>query len=438
MIVFAVIGISLAILVRTNVQDSYFAETQRAATDWIASMRPGHIPPPSPTTSVNLLQLVDSHHRVVAASSAVAGKPPLSTVQPPADNRIQHLITGSQTEHVALAAIRVSPQEARLVWNGEPHVVYAGKELPPILAMHQLELATSAAVLLCAVVGTWMVWTVVGRTLRPVAAIRTKMSDISVSDLSQRVPEPQQDDEIGQLARTANQTLAQLEQAVNHQRNFASIVTHELKTPIAGLQAQLDEGLLYPDDVDARETIRTASATAQRLRAIIDDVLTFARIRTTAPEPPEEIDLSALVAEETANHIGTMPVLVHTTGEVKVLGNPLQLIRILNNLLVNAQRHAHTSVQVTVERTQDHAIMTVTDDGDGIAPQDRESVFEPFVRLADGRRRDSQGSGLGLAISREIAKAHSGTLTVEDSPRGARFVLKLPLMTSQVQVSAQT
>ncbi|MCW2879403.1 MAG: hypothetical protein JWQ95_3503, partial [Sphaerisporangium sp.] len=69
-----------------------------------------------------------------------------------------------------------------------------------------------------------------------------------------------------------------------------------------------------------------------------------------------------------------------------------------------------------------------TDDGDGIAPEDRERVFEPFVRLDDGRRRDPGGSGLGLAISRAITEAHHGTLQIEDSPRGARFVLRVPLM----------
>lgn len=256
LIVFAAIGISLAALIRTNVQNSIFTETQRAATDWIASMRPGHIPRPSPTASVDLLQLVDSRHRVVAASPAAAGKPALSTVPPPDGDRIQHLLTRSQNESLILTAIRVSPQEARLVWNGETHIVCAGKALPLILATHQLELATLALSLLCAAFGTWIVWTMVGRTIGAVAAIRAKMADISVSDLSQRVPEPHRDDEVGHLARTANQTLAKLEEAVNRQRNFASVVTHELKTPIAGLQAQLDETLLYPDDVDARETIR--------------------------------------------------------------------------------------------------------------------------------------------------------------------------------------
>jgi signal transduction histidine kinase len=98
--------------------------------------------------------------------------------------------------------------------------------------------------------------------------------------------------------------------------------------------------------------------------------------------------------------------------------------------VVNAQRHADTSVEVTTTRSGDHAIVTVTDDGDGIAPEDRERVFEPFIRLDDGRRRDPGGSGLGLAICRAVITAHHGTVEIEDSPRGARFVIRLPISES--------
>jgi signal transduction histidine kinase len=112
---------------------------------------------------------------------------------------------------------------------------------------------------------------------------------------------------------------------------------------------------------------------------------------------------------------------------VAVRGNPVQLAEVLVNLLVNAQRHAQTCVDVSVARADGYATVSVLDDGAGIRPDDRERVFAPFVRLAAGRERDPQGSGLGLAISRAIAQAHQGTLTVEDSPRGANFVLRLPL-----------
>jgi signal transduction histidine kinase len=111
-----------------------------------------------------------------------------------------------------------------------------------------------------------------------------------------------------------------------------------------------------------------------------------------------------------------------------VRGARIQLIRLVGNLVSNARRHAETSVTVCVRSADGQAVLAVTDDGAGIEPADRERIFERFVRLEDGRRRDAGGSGLGLAISRDIAHAHRGTLHVEDSARGARFVPRLPLM----------
>jgi signal transduction histidine kinase len=211
------------------------------------------------------------------------------------------------------------------------------------------------------------------------------------------------------------------------QRRFAATTSHELRTPLAGLRARLDEAVLYPADVDPHETISEALAVTDRLETIVDDLLVLARLRAGDPAAYEPIDLGALVAKEVAALAGGVPVRVDAGRDVRVLGNRIQLIRVIDNLLVNARRHAGTRVEVTVRRAEGKAVITVCDDGAGIAPQDRERVFEPFVRLDDGRRREPGGSGLGLAISRDIAHAHHGTLTMEDSPCGARFVLRLPL-----------
>ncbi|MGI8329579.1 ATP-binding protein [Actinomadura scrupuli] len=210
------------------------------------------------------------------------------------------------------------------------------------------------------------------------------------------------------------------------QRRFASTTSHELRTPLAGLRAGLEEAVLYADDVDPHETIREALAVTDRLETIVDDLLVQARLRPGDPGAYEPIDFGALVVKEAAALPGGVPVHVDAVRGVNVLGNRIQLIRVIDNLLVNARRHADTTVDVTLRRGAGSAVITVCDDGAGIAPQDRERVFERFVRLDDGRRREPRGSGLGLAISRDIAHAHNGTLTIEDSPRGARFVLRLP------------
>ncbi|GAA1299457.1 hypothetical protein Psi02_62690 [Planotetraspora silvatica] len=211
------------------------------------------------------------------------------------------------------------------------------------------------------------------------------------------------------------------------QRRFASSTSHELRTPLAGLRARLEEAVLYPADVDPHVTIREALTVTDRLETIIDDLLVSARLRAGGPAAYEPIDVGALVAKEVAAMAGGVPVHVDAGRDVNVLGNRIQLIRVIDNLLVNARRHADERVEVTVARVEGSAVITVCDDGAGIESQDRERVFERFVRLDEGRSREPGGSGLGLAISRDIAHAHNGTLSIEDSTRGARFVLRLPL-----------
>ncbi|NUS08476.1 MAG: sensor histidine kinase, partial [Nonomuraea sp.] len=180
-------------------------------------------------------------------------------------------------------------------------------------------------------------------------------------------------------------------------------------------------------EVDARAALRDALDTADRFQAIIDEMLLLARVRASSRENRERLDLGALVEEEVANRRAGGAIRVRAEDDLLVDANRVQLCEVLTNLLVNALRHMRASVDVTVERADGQAVVSVRDDGDGIAPEDRERVFEPFVRLAEGRDRDPSGSGLGLAISRAIAQAHHGALTVEDSATGARFVLRLPL-----------
>jgi signal transduction histidine kinase len=385
-------------------------------------VRDGFVPEPIPTpTRINLIQVVDTHGRVVKASASASASVPLSHVRPPPQDRFKSFTQCWPDGRCALLmAIRATPAQ-------NSSFVYAGLLEPPVLSSHWLEIGITACSLPILGLVTWMTWSLVGRTLRPVETIRSLMSEISESDLSLRVPLPPGHDEIVMLAQTANQTLARLEAAVKQQRRFASDAAHELRRPIAGLRAALEEAQLYPDEVDPHEAIRSALTTADRLQAIISDLLALARLRAGDPPQPEHIDLATLVAEVAAARPAGPPVCVDATARVRVRGSRIQLLRLVDNLLANAQRHAATQVQVTVDIVDSQAVLTVCDDGAGVAPKDRERIFTRFVRLDDARRREPGGTGLGLAISREIAEAHGGTLKVEDSPQGARFALRLPL-----------
>ncbi|GII54366.1 two-component sensor histidine kinase [Planotetraspora thailandica] len=421
LIVAVMIGLSLDLAVRYKVQDDSFFEAERAAGLWSAAVRNGALPNPIPTsTSADLVQLVDIHGRVVASSPQAANQPPVSTHRPPPGDRLNKLTECSRDRCLILMANRVTPA-------ADSPVVYAGMAEPSILATHRLEYLIAAGALMIVILAAWTTWWAVGRTLLPVAAIRARIAEITVSDLSLRVPMPPGEDEIALLASTANRTLERLEEAVEQQRQFASTASHELRTPLTGLRAQLEEALLYPDSVDVRGSVHNALSACDRLEAIVNDLLLAARLRAADPEPHEPVELGALVRQEAAQ-VHAVPVDVRAPFHVWVHGSRIQLMRVIDNLLSNAQRHAESRVTVSVERADGQAVVAVVDDGAGIAPADRQRVFERFTRLEEGRRRDSGGSGLGLAISLDITRAHRGTLRIEDSPRGARFVLRLPLL----------
>ncbi|WP_344049320.1 HAMP domain-containing protein, partial [Planotetraspora silvatica] len=250
LLAFMIIGGGADLAVRNRIENAIFKETETVATEWIGSLRPGSAPATpirTKTPRIDLIQLVDDQGKVVIASPAAAHRPRLSAVRPPVHDRIAHRTECTTRDGcVVLTAIRVPPLETRVLWQGEPHYMYAGTAQPPLLASNTLELLTGSAILAAAALAAWATWWVVGRTLRPVAMIRAKTAEITVSDLSMRVPEPPGCDEIAQLARTSNKTLARLQAAVEQQRQFASVVSHELRSPVAGLHTQLEEALLYP------------------------------------------------------------------------------------------------------------------------------------------------------------------------------------------------
>ncbi|WP_345339753.1 HAMP domain-containing protein, partial [Planotetraspora kaengkrachanensis] len=226
LLAFLIIGGGIDLAIRERIENNIFKETEAVAAEVIGSMGLGSAPPATLSpghgakkSKIDLLQLVDERGTVVSASPAAAGRPRLSSLQPPIDDRVAHRTECPPgDECVVLTAIRVPPLETRVLWQGRQHFVYAGTAQPPLLASHTLEFLIGSAVLAGIGLAAWATWWVVGRTLRPVAMIRAKTAEITVSDLSMRVPEPPGCDEIAQLARTANHTLARLEAAVEQQR----------------------------------------------------------------------------------------------------------------------------------------------------------------------------------------------------------------------------
>ncbi|WP_326720614.1 HAMP domain-containing histidine kinase [Streptomyces sp. NBC_00243] len=299
--------------------------------------------------------------------------------------------------------------------------VYAGEPL----AAEQSAVRTASTVMLIGfplllVVVAAVTWRVTRRALRPVEGIRSEMAAITASeDLARRVPVPDTHDEVAGLARTTNETLAALELSVERQRRFVADASHELRSPIASLRTQLEVGAAHPELLDVAGAVEDTV----RLQRLAADLLLLARLDAGERPADTRFDLGAVVREEAAGRTG----VTADAPAVEVSGSRGQLARVLANLLDNAQRHARERVSVRVRTDGAWVVVEVADDGAGVPADQRERIFERFVRLDDARTRDDGGAGLGLAIARDVALRHEGTLTVREAPEGgALFELRLP------------
>ncbi|MFD3971148.1 sensor histidine kinase [Streptomyces cyaneofuscatus] len=286
---------------------------------------------------------------------------------------------------------------------------------------------TGLPLLLAVVAG--VTWLVTRRALRPVEGIRREMAAITASeDLARRVPEPGSRDEIAALARTTNETLTVLEASVERQRRFVADASHELRSPIASLRTQLEVAEAHPELLD----LPGAVADTVRLQVLAADLLLLARLDAGEKPGAARLEVGALVREEVSQRTGDrIPVTVEVEAaegaSYEVNGSRGQVARVVGNLLDNAQRHAESLVAVRVAADGSGVRVEVRDDGTGVPEDERERIFERFVRLDDARSRDDGGAGLGLAIARDVATRHGGTLTIHEAPEGgAAFRLWLP------------
>jgi signal transduction histidine kinase len=279
-------------------------------------------------------------------------------------------------------------------------------------------------------------WLLTGYTLRPIGALRRGAAEVTETGVPRDLPVPPARDEVRSLAVTLNDMLSRLAEAQQRQRDLVSDTAHELRSPIASIRAQLEVALDHPDGLDWAETARDVHADTLRLARLAEDLLLLARLdgQHLRRKP---IDLAA-VCEWAAARYATarVPVRADAAGACVVAGDQDALARLLVNLLDNAVRHAASQVCVSVREEGGWAVLTVTDDGPGIPPEEAERVFGRFARLDDARARageDSageEGAGLGLAIVRSTAEAHGGSVSLGEARPGLRAVVRLPLTAS--------
>lgn len=381
-------------------------------------------PLPAVVDDDGFVQVVGSAGEVASSSEpALATRPVLPAPRGERQWRTTDLSLGSRFR---VLSTRVPSPEGLVI-------VHVGAPLDDVddgvaLLLRSLAVAVPVASALLALV----VWLLVGRTLKPVESIRRQVRAISGSDLSQRVSEPPADDEIGRLARTMNAMLARLESAADEQRRFAADASHELRSPLTRMRAELEVDLAHPDLADPHATHRSLLDELTALERLVADLLLLARMDADAPvASPEPVPVGELVGEMAARVTAAgldapvREVAPASLSELVVEGDRNQLRRLLGNVVDNAVRHAQGRVGLEVAIDGDGLCIAVADDGPGVPEADRERIFERFARV-DPARTSGGGTGLGLAIARQIARRHRGDLTLDGAAPGARFEIRLP------------
>jgi heavy metal sensor kinase len=279
-------------------------------------------------------------------------------------------------------------------------------------------------------------WFLAGRALAPVDAMVETARRIGAENLSRRLASDAAHDELGRLAAVLNDMLDRLERSFTAARQFSADAAHELRTPLTILRGELEVALAAaPSDAGYRRALESCLEEVGRLSSLVEDLLFLARADAGAVVPPSEpVDLAAVVSdaapalEALAARAG-----VHLTLEpaaAPARGSAPLLFRVVFNLVENAIKHTRAGARVTIAtRTDDGAaVLEVRDDGPGIAPEDRERIFERFYRADPARERG--GAGLGLPLTRAIVVLHGGRITVTGGPgAGSCFRVILPRAT---------
>ena len=308
-----------------------------------------------------------------------------------------------------------------------------------------LALGVAGGTLLAFLAGMW----VARRAMRPIAGLTRAAREVArTRDPDIRLPRPEANDEVSDLAATLEDMLRELgaaraetEGALDRQRQFVADASHELRTPLTSILTNLQ---LLEEELsgEPREIAGSALRSSRRMRRLVADLLLLARADAGRTSPHEPVDLTS-VARDAAGEAQAVaadhPLALDLPAPVAVDGVADDLHRLVLNLVENAFVHTASGTPVTLSvRAEDgDAVIEVADRGPGVPPQMRERVFERFARTAGDSAPAAAGSGLGLSIVRAVAEAHGGGVELHDAEGGgARFVVRLPV--APVQTSTTT
>lgn len=317
------------------------------------------------------------------------------------------------------------------------HVVLSASNDAIDADVAQLLAIEIAVALVALVLAALLIRRVTSAALKPLADVSRTATRIAGGDTDERLRPTRSDTELGSMAAAFDHMVDALDGAVHQakdaeetMRRFLADASHELRTPIAALQATAERLLRDQPRRPQRDALEAMLAgDAARLGRLVDDLLSLARLDAALPVPPTRLDLAGIAEAAVAeiDRRGPLPAIeLDLASPGRVEGDPDALSRVIRNLLENAVAAAGSGghVRIRVAMSSSEAELSVEDDGPGVPVEERERIFDRFVRLTPA---SSSGSGLGLAIARRIARQHRGDLTCDDADRGASFTLRLPL-----------
>ena len=264
-----------------------------------------------------------------------------------------------------------------------------------------------------------------GHALRPLREFSDKIEKVQAQNLADSRIEENQVKELNQLSVSYNRMMERLSAAFEIQRQFTANAAHELRTPLALMQVQLDlyHSNSHPgNDADTVQMIKMVTEQNDRLNKMVKTLLDMSELQTVGRD--DEIVLDALVDEvlEDLEPLaeGKNIRLIGKCKDITMVGSDILIYRLVYNLVENAIKYNHSGGQVTVtaDRKEKHVYLSVEDTGTGIPEELKERVFEPFFRVDKSRSRELGGVGLGLALVREIVRVHDGSITVKSNPSG--------------------
>lgn len=278
---------------------------------------------------------------------------------------------------------------------------------------------------LLALLGGVVTYFISGHALRPIREFSDKIEEVQAQNLSDSRIEENNVKELNQLGISYNKMLERLSEAFEIQRQFTANAAHELRTPLALMQVQLDlyNSASHPgNDADTLQTIKMVTEQNDKLNRMVKTLLDMSELQTVGRD--DKIILDAIVEEVLAD-LEPLAVeknikLIGKCEDATMIGSDILIYRLVYNLVENAIRYNHPLGQVTVTAYQrnKHVYLSVEDTGSGIPKELRERVFEPFFRVDKSRSRELGGVGLGLAFVREIVRVHDGSICIKSGKTG--------------------